>query len=155
MSRCGFNHNNIIQALLNSLSLLPLRLIIIILLGVTGNFIEIPSPATIEIVNGVEVDAVFRCRHQCLDAQIGWLINGSFSVLYRDVVDGFTRDNGTRVDTLTIPAIPEYNGTEVVCIATFFGGSPDEVIPPADLIIIGMVAYRVLVLDDRLLCLHS
>ena len=84
-------------------------------------------------------------------------MNGSFSGLYRDVVDGFTGDsNGTRISTLTIPAIPEYNGIEVVCVATFFDESlRREVTPPADLIIIGMVAYRVLLLDDSLLCLYS
>ena len=102
-----------------------------------GNFVEIPSPVTTEVENGVEMDAVFRCRHQRLDVQIGWPINGSSSTLYHDVVDSFIRDsNGTRVDTLTIPAIPEYNGTEIVCVATFFDGSPDETTPPADLIII-------------------
>ena len=92
----------------------------------TGNFMEIPSSVTTEVENGVEMDAVFRCRHQHIDAGISWLINGSFSViLYPDVVDGFIRDsNGTRTDTLTIPAIPEYNGTEVVCEATFFNESP-------------------------------
>ena len=122
----------------------------------TGNFVEIPSPVTIEVENGVEKNAVFRCRHQRIDARISWLINGSSSRLYPDVVDGFIRDsNGTLVDTLTIPAIPEYNGTEVVCEATFIDGSPREVTPLADLIIIGMVAYRVLLLDDCLLCFHS
>ena len=120
----------------------------------TGNFIEIPSSMTIEIENGVEMDAVFRCHHGRLDAHISWLINGSSSRLYRDVVDGFIRDsNGTRVDTLTIPAIPEYNGTEVVCVATFFDESPHEITPPANLTIIintiiGMLACRVLLLHE-------
>ena len=94
------------------------------------------------------MDAVFRCRHQRVDAAISWLINGSSSRLYLDVVDSFIRDsNGTRIETLTIPAIPEYNETEVVCMATFFDESPDEVTPPADLIIIvnimGMLACRI------------
>ena len=117
----------------------------------TENFIEIPSPVTIEIENGMEMDAVFRYRHQRIDAGISWLINGSSSRLYRDVMDYFIRESGgTRVETLTIPAIPEYNGTEVVCEATFFNESiRREVTHPADLIIIGMVAYRVLLLGDR------
>ena len=125
----------IINYLLNSLSLLPFRLIIILLLlGVTGNFIEIPLSVTVEIENGVEIDAVFRCRHQRIEAVISWRINGSSSKLHTDVVDGFTRDsNGARADTLTIPAIPEYNGTEVVCVASFIDGSPREVTPPANL----------------------
>ena len=110
----------------------------------TANFIEIPSSVAIEVENGVEMDAVFRCRHDRLDAQIGWLINGSFSVIYPDVVDGFILDShGTRVETLTIPALPEYNETEIVCVAAFFDGSPREATPPADLIIIiGMHASQ-------------
>ena len=84
-----------------------------------SGFAEPPSSVTIEVVEG---DAAFRCRHQRRDALIGWLMNGSSSRLYRypDVVDGFVRDsNGTRVDTLTIPATPEYNRTEVVCVAAW------------------------------------
>ena len=70
------------------LSLLLLKLIIILIaIGMIGNFIEIPSPVTIEVENGVEMDALFRCHHH-LDVQIGWLINGSSSRRYRDVVDG-------------------------------------------------------------------
>ena len=97
---------------------------------------------TIEVETGVERDVVFRCRHRRIDAVISWQINGSFSRLYPDVVDSFIQDsNGTHVDTLTIPAIPEYNETEVaiVCMAIFFDGSP-EVTPPAELIVIGMLA---------------
>ena len=90
-----------------------------------------------EIEDGVQRNTVFRCRHQCIDAVISWQINESSSKLYTDVVDGFVRDsNGTRVDTLTIPAIPEYNGTEVVCVTTFFDGSPLEMTLPAILVII-------------------
>ena len=119
--------------------------------GLAGSFAESPSSVTIEVENGVERDAVFRCCHQRRDALISWLINGSSSRLYPDVVDGFMRDsNGTRVDTLTIPAIPEYNGTEVVCVANFLDGSPIEVTLPTGLIIIGMLANGVL-LDDSLL----
>ena len=101
-------------------------------------FAESPSSVTMNIENGVDREAVFRCGHQCIDAVLSWLINGSSSRLYPDVVDGFIRgNNGIRVDTLTIPAIPEYNGTDVVCVATFLDGSP-EVTPPADFIIIGI-----------------
>ena len=83
---------------------------------------------------------MFRCRHQRTDAVISWLINGSSLRLYPDVVGGSFRDsNGTLVDILTIPAIPEYNGTEVICVANFFDGSP-EVTPPAEFIIMGMLA---------------
>ena len=119
--------------------------------GLAGSFAESPSSVTIEVENGVERCTVFRCRHQRLDAVITWQINGSSSRLYPDVVDGFAREsNGTRVDTLTIPAIPEYNGTEVVCVATFFDGSPNEVTPPAHLIITGIHAPIV----PWLVCIH-
>ena len=128
-SKCQFN-SIVPQSNINEINIID----------VTGNFIEIPLSVTIEVEDGVMVDAVFRCRHQRIEAGISWLINGSSSRLYRDVVDDFIQDsNGTRVDTLTIPATPEYNGTEVVCVATFFDGSPHKVTPPADLIIIGML----------------
>ena len=125
-----------------------------LIVDVTRSFIETPSPVAIEVV---EMNAVFRCRHQHLEAGISWLMNGTSSKRYPDVVDGFIRDsNGTRIETLTIPAIPEYNGTEVVCVATIFDESLHrEVTPPANLIIMGMLAYRVLLLDYFLLCFHS
>ena len=123
------------------------------MVDVTGNFIETPSPVVIEVENGVEMDAVFKCRHQRIDAAISWLMNGSSSKLHRDVVDGFIRNNNDmRIETLTIPAIPVYNGTEVVCVTTFFDGSLSEVTPPAVLIIIGMLVYRILQ-DGCLLCM--
>ena len=113
-----------------------------------SDFAESPSSVTIEVENGVEREAVFRCRHQRIDAVISWQMNGSSSRLYPDIMDGFIRDiNGARVDTLTIPAIPEYNGTEIVCVANFFDGSPLlEVTPPADNIIIGIQACTIRVL---------
>ena len=120
------------------------------------NFIEIPTSVTIEVENGVEMDAMFRCRHQRVDAVISWQINGSSSRLNPDVVDSFIRDSsGTIVDTLTIPAIPEYNGTEVVCVATIIKEFLHELTPPANLTVFiineGMLACRVL----RLCYLHS
>ena len=72
-------------------------------------------------------------------------------------MDSFILDsNDIRIETLTIPAIPKYNGTEVVCVATINDESlRREVTPPANLIIIGMLAYRVLLLDYYLLCFCS
>ena len=122
-----------------------------------SDFAESPSSVTIEIENGVERDAVFMCRHQHIDAAIWWKVNGSSSRQYRYAVDSFFWDsNGTRVDTLTIPAIPEYSGTVVVCVATYFGESPLEETPPAELTIIGMLACAyyvgVFLIYDSLLC---
>ena len=99
---------------------------------------------TIEVANGMEQPAMFRCRHQRIDAEIGWQINGTSFRVYRDVMDGsYQDDDGRRVDTLTIPAIPVYNEAEVVCVATFFDGSPLEVTPSATLIITGVLAIHV------------
>ena len=87
-------------------------------------------------------NALFRCRHERQDATINWLINGTPSARYSDVSVGFIRESdGTFVDTLTIPAIPVYNGTEVVCLATFTDGSPSERTPPAVMTVTGLLMY--------------
>ena len=72
-----------------------------------------------------EAEAVFRCRHQSSDAFINWRIDGSPAGQYFDITVGSTNENGTIVNTLTIPARSEYNGTEVVCVAYFLNGSPE------------------------------
>ena len=98
-------------------------------------FAEIPLAVTVS----ENQDAVFRCRHERADF-INWLINGIPSIQYSDVVAGSIRDsNGIFVDTLTIPAIPVYNGTVVVCIAIFIDGSPAERTPPVTLTITGQL----------------
>ena len=43
--------------------------------------------------------------------------------------------NGGLVDTLTITAPPEYNGTMVVCVARFDDESPEEQTEPAQLLL--------------------
>ena len=78
-------------------------------------------------------EAVFRCRHPTADI-IGWRVNGS-SVGQNhptDITPGTTRDDdGNLVNTLTIIARPEYNGTEVQCVALFRDGSPTVTSPPS------------------------
>ena len=87
--------------------------------------------------NGTDETVLFRCRHVRLDAIIAWLINGTLSRLYPGVKDNFIQESdGTFVDTLTILATPQYNGTEVVCLASFIDGSAEERSPPVTLIII-------------------
>ena len=80
--------------------------------------------------------AVFSCRH--LTALIIlWRVNGSLvgRTPPPDITPGTTRDDGDNlVDTLSIAALREYNGTEVVCVAKFDDGSPDEETFPAELI---------------------
>lgn len=83
-------------------------------------------------------DAVFRCRHEGA-VFINWLINGKTSTEFSDVVMDLIREsNGTNVRTLTIPAIPIYNGTVVVCVATLIGSNP-ETTPPVILTIAGQL----------------
>ena len=43
--------------------------------------------------------------------------------------------------TLTILALPEYNGTVVECVAFFIDGSPPTFTPPVILIIQGRVVH--------------
>ena len=64
---------------------------------------------------------VFRCRHEELLTSVDWKLNGISSLAYTDVVDYFIRENGIRVNTLTVPVIPTYNGTEIVCSTTVNG----------------------------------
>ena len=100
-------------------------------------FAEFPLAATVS----ENQHALFRCRHVRQDVFINWLLDGVRvpSTQYSDVVVGSIREsNGTYVDTLTIPAIPVYNGSEVVCLATFFDGSPAEKTPPVTLTITGL-----------------
>ena len=99
---------------------------------------------------------LFRCRHEQPDAIISWLINGTSSNQYSDVIDGsISESDGTFVYTLTIPAIPVYNGTEVVCLATFIDGSPSETTPPVMLILfIGLLIYYTMI-KLRLLALEQ
>lgn len=61
-----------------------------------------------------------------------------------DIVIGSTNDrNGTLVYTLTIPARLKYNGTEVVCVAIFFGGSPPQTqTPPAILTVLAGMLFQ-------------
>ena len=77
---------------------------------------------------------VFRCQHDQADGII-WKLNGSPSRDYDGVVDSSVRENGIRVDTLTVPVIPAYNRSEVVCTAIVDGSFVDT--PAAVLTITG------------------
>ena len=94
----------------------------------------------------IGAEAVFRCQHSTADI-IGWSVNGSL-VGRRpppDISLGLVDDiNGNLVDTLTISARPEYNGTEVVCVARFDNGSPDEQTKPAILLGIAKTSYSLM-----------
>ena len=91
----------------------------------------------IEYESGIEKNALFKCRHQVQDANIGWRINGTSIGQYLDVTRGVVPENNSLVETLTIPALLEYNGTTVVCLAFFIDGSPLESTPAVTLTITG------------------
>ena len=71
---------------------------------------------------------MFKCRHLLADS-IRWQVNGTLigRNLPPDITPGTTRDEDDNlVDTLTIVARPEYNGTGVVCVARYDNESPEE-----------------------------
>ena len=89
-------------------------------------FAEVPSNVTVEL--GTPPPPL-RCRHASLEALITWRVNGSFVGRFPSITSGSVNENGNIVDTLTIPAEPQYNGTVVECLAFFLDGSPIEVTP--------------------------
>ena len=82
--------------------------------------------------------AVLRCRHLSTEAAVTWWVNGSPAGQFPDIIMRSIIDDGTLVNTLTIPSIPQYNGAEVVCVV-FIDGSPpvSERTPPVVLTIVG------------------
>ena len=105
------------------------------------DFAEVPTPVIINVSENQNV--LFRCRHERQDALYNWLINGTPSSRYSDVSAGsISESDGTFVYTLTIPTIPVYNGTEVVCVATFFDGPPSERTPPV-MLFIGLLLHTI------------
>ena len=97
-------------------------------------FAEIPLAVTVS----ENQHALFRCRHEQADF-IVWQINGIPSTQYSDVIEASITEESNGiiiVPTLTIPAIPVYNGSEVVCVAIFIDGSPTERTPPVTLTIL-------------------
>ena len=77
-------------------------------------------------------EAVFRCRHSTAD-NIRWRVNETL-VSFRSSPPGITysiiTEGSYLVDTLTIVARLDYNGTTIVCVAEFDDGSPDETSQP-------------------------
>ena len=91
-------------------------------------------PITQEVATGTQV--VFRCRHPTADI-IRWRVNGS--LVGRNpppdiTLDIIADDNDNLVDTLTITVRPQYNGTEVVCVARFDDERPEQLSQSAILI---------------------
>ena len=75
------------------------------------------------MTQSVGSEAKFRCRHQSTDAIIIWRVNGSSASEFPGAVAVTVFNEGN----LTIPAIPENDGIEVVCLALFTDGRlPEE-----------------------------
>ena len=99
----------------------------------TTAFIE--QPITILVAPGTQ--ATFRCRHEHADI-IGWEVNGTSvgQLKNPDVTPRAIRDeSGRLVNILMILALPEYNLTEVQCVAITISSNTTELTPVATLII--------------------
>ena len=70
-------------------------------------------PSLLEVNAGEE--AMFQCRYP--GASISWWINGTAAVSSPSIA--VTSSGEQPSDTLTITALPEYNGTQVQCVALF------------------------------------
>jgi hypothetical protein len=96
---------------------------------VCTDFTITPIPQVV----GIGQEAVFRCRHPNMTF-ISWRINETITILDGNpgpsgVTTGRTSGGSeTMINfTLTIVAQSNYNGTEIVCIATFPAGNvPNE-----------------------------
>lgn len=97
------------------------------MVGYAGHFTEVPRTLNVTAGN----DAVFMCDHSDA-AFLGWLINGEPAL--RANISGVSM----QTNSLTILALPEYNGTEVECLALYLDGT-SETSPPALLIVQGTV----------------
>ena len=115
---------------------------------VNTDFSRIPRSQNVDL----GLDAVFRCQHRGA-LSIGWLVDGipenrlNNSGMF--ITSGNYRDeNNSLVYTLTIFARPEYNGTTVVCVATFLD-SPLQRSSPARLTIEGLYNISILIVFSR------
>lgn len=96
---------------------------LLLLLGVSGDimnhtgFTELPS--SLMVTPGTR--ATFRCRHETADV-IGWRVNGTSigQIGNPDFRPGtIRRGDGSLVHILTVVVCPEYNDTDIVCVAAF------------------------------------
>ena len=83
--------------------------------------------------------AEYRCSHATADT-IRWRVNGTLISISRPPPDINLAINSEFVNILTIIGRPIYNGTEVVGVAEFDDGSPDETTNP-EAMLIGIVFF--------------
>ena len=91
-------------------------------------------PSSLEVNTGEE--AVFLCRYP--GATIIWWINGTAAVTSPSIAVSSSGEQS--FDTLTITALPEYNGTEVQCVALLQDLSTQRA-PPVQLLINCKLSY--------------
>ena len=91
-------------------------------------------PSSLEVNAGEE--AVFQCRYP--GATINWRINGAAVVISPFIT--ITSSDEQASDTLTITALPEYNGTVTECVALLQDFSTQRT-PPVQLIINCKLSY--------------
>ena len=81
--------------------------------------------------------AEFRCQHQTAD-DITWTVNGISTNQLQDpsIVTSSRIEDGATVQILSIPALPIYNNTDVVCVAVILNPLTSESSPPATLTVL-------------------
>ena len=87
--------------------------------------------------------ATFRCRHELDQARITWIINGTvFRSSPQSVIQStfITDDNGTVTDILTIPNLPQYDGTQVVCEVSLAGSRVETPVAVLTVIVGGSIS---------------
>lgn len=98
-------------------------------------FLEEPESQNVALGDMAE----FQCRHPTAD-YIGWTVNGtslnSFNPQNVSTTSLVLPDGGSRY-ILIVGAIPTYNGTVVICVATFSNSCPSQESGPAVLLIQG------------------
>ena len=94
-------------------------------------FTEVPSNVRVKLGT---TPPPLRCCHTSSQAIITWIVNGSPVRQFPDIRSGFVNESGNIVNTLTIPAELQYNGTVVECLAVFIDGSPTERAPAATIL---------------------
>ena len=67
---------------------------------------------------------------------IGWTVNGSNNYPPDILTENRETDDGL-VNVLTIPALPEYNGTLVQCVATVINGTSAFVVSSSTALLLG------------------
>ena len=75
----------------------------------------------------LDQSAVFTC--ETVGGILNWVVNGTLRYFHSEeirndlIISEISTEGGSTLETLTIPARAEYNGTRVQCAVLTFGGS--------------------------------